>query len=77
MKKLIDGLRDRYQRYGFALKYIHATEYNNKAIHHHLIINNINDGKKVTSDYIRELTERIGMGIELTAGVNLTVGLMR
>lgn len=55
IKKLIDGLRDRYRKNGFEMKYILVTEYKNKAIHHHLIINNVNDGKKTTSDYIREL----------------------
>lgn len=62
IKKLIDGLRERYQRMGFILKFIHATEYKNKAIHHHLIINNVNDGKKATSDYIRELWKGDGRG---------------
>lgn len=55
IKKLIDGLRGRYRKNGFEMKYILVTEYKNKAIHHHLIINNVNDGKTTTSDYIREL----------------------
>lgn len=55
MDKLIDGLRYRYKKHGFILKYIHVTEYKNKNIHHHLIINTVNDGKKTTADYIREL----------------------
>jgi hypothetical protein len=55
IKKLLEGLRDLYKKNGFVLKYVHATEYLNKAIHHHLIINNINDGKRTTTEYIREL----------------------
>jgi len=39
IKKLIDGLRKEYKKAGEELKYIHATEYENKAIHHHLLIN--------------------------------------
>lgn len=62
MKKLIDGLRDLYKKNGFILKYIHVTEYYKKAIHHHLIINNVNDGKKTTTEYIRELWKGDGKG---------------
>lgn len=62
IEKLLDGLRDRYKRNGLILKYIHATEYKNKAIHHHLIINNVNDGRKTTADYIRELWKGDGKG---------------
>lgn len=39
MKKLVDGLRKEYKKQGETLKYIHVTEYRNKAIHHHLLIN--------------------------------------
>lgn len=62
IKKLIDGLRDLYKKNGFILKYIHATEYQNKAIHHHLVINNVNDGKRTTVEYIRELWKGDGKG---------------
>lgn len=62
IKKLLDGLRDRYKKNGFVLKYIHVTEYYKKAIHHHLIINNVNDGKKTTAEYIRELWKGDGKG---------------
>lgn len=54
MDKLIAVLRAEYRKHGFALKYIHATEYRNKAIHHHLVVNNVNDGRHTTSDYIRK-----------------------
>lgn len=46
IKKLIDGLRKEFKRIGEELKYINVTEYKNKAIHHHLIINHI-EGKDV------------------------------
>lgn len=41
IKKLIDGLRKEYKKAGEELKYINVTEYQNKAIHHHLLINDI------------------------------------
>lgn len=62
VKKLLDSLRDRYKKNAFALKYILVTEYYKKSIHHHIIINNVNDGKKATTDYIRELWKGEGKG---------------
>lgn len=41
VKALLDALRNEFKKYGEELKYIHVTEYKNKAIHHHLIINDI------------------------------------
>jgi len=41
IKKLIDSLRNEYKKLGEDLKYINVTEYKNKAIHHHLLINHI------------------------------------
>ncbi len=55
LRKFLKKMRKEYKNHGFELKYIHATEYKNKAIHHHLIVNNVNDGKKTTKDYIRKL----------------------
>ena len=46
IKKLIDSLRKEFRRVGAELKYINVTEYKNKAIHHHLLINHI-EGKDV------------------------------
>lgn len=46
VKKLIDSLRKEFKKIGEELKYINVTEYKNKAIHHHLIINHI-EGKDV------------------------------
>lgn len=60
LSRLLDKLRMEYRKHGFQLMYIHATEYENKAIHHHLIINNVNDGKRTTSDYIRKLWKNNG-----------------
>lgn len=56
----LDKMRSRYQRRGFALKYILVTENENKAIHHHLIINDINDGKATTVTLVRELWRGFG-----------------
>lgn len=55
VSNLLDTLRKRYRKAGKMLKYILVTEYKKKAIHHHMIINRINDGKKTTEDYIRAL----------------------
>lgn len=53
VKKFLADLRSQYKRAGESLKYILVTEYRRAAIHHHLIINHINDGKRTTMDYIR------------------------
>lgn len=41
IKKLLGNLRKKFKRLGAELKYINVTEYKNKSIHHHLIINHI------------------------------------
>lgn len=46
--KFIRKLRALYRKYGLELKYIHATEYKNKAIHHHILVNYM-DVKKIQS----------------------------
>lgn len=51
----LDRMRDRYKRRGHPLKYVLVTEYKRKRIHHHIILNNINDGKKTTADFVREI----------------------
>lgn len=53
--KFIDRMRDRYHYRGYVFKYILVTEYKNKRIHHHVIINHVNDGKKTTLDHVREI----------------------
>ena len=37
-----------------------ATEYERKAIHHHVILNNVNDGKQTSVDYIRKYWKKYG-----------------
>ncbi len=41
VKKFIGALRKIFRKLGVELKYVNVTEYKNKAIHHHLIINHI------------------------------------
>lgn len=60
LKEFMDKLRDEYRKCGFQLKYIKTTEYLNKNIHHHLVINNINDGKRTTESITRELWKEYG-----------------
>lgn len=47
IKKLIGSLREEFKKLGTDLKYINVTEYKNKAIHHHLLINHI-EGQDVS-----------------------------
>lgn len=54
LEKFLADLRKEYKKHGFELKYIQVTEYKRKAIHHHLILNNVNDGKKTTANYVRQ-----------------------
>ena len=42
LKKFLGCLRRRYRKAGHELKYIVATEYRSKHIHHHLVVNAIN-----------------------------------
>lgn len=53
IKKVIDSLRKEFKKLGADLKYINVTEYKNKAIHHHLLINHI-EGQDV-SKMVRRL----------------------
>lgn len=50
IKKFIKGLRKHYKKQGGELKYIIVTEYENKAIHHHIIINDIENIAKVVCE---------------------------
>jgi len=47
LNKLLNKLRKEYKKAGAELKYIKVTEYKNKAIHHHLIINDKGDTGKL------------------------------
>lgn len=53
LQQFLSDMRKEYKKNGFELKYIQVTEYKRKAIHHHLIINNVNTGKKTTTDFVR------------------------
>lgn len=45
IKNYIDRLRAAWRKQGAELKYIVVTEYKNKAIHHHLILNDLPNGR--------------------------------
>ncbi|MCR4715813.1 MAG: hypothetical protein K5656_01400 [Lachnospiraceae bacterium] len=52
VKKFIRNLKGRYERRGSPLKWVLVTEYENKRVHHHLVINNpdgFNAYKQVTA----------------------------
>ena len=56
LKLLLDRLRRIWKRAGTDLRYIVVTEYKNKSIHHHLIINDLPDGtgsRKVAESWKR------------------------
>lgn len=55
LKKFLTCLRRRYRKAGHELKYIVATEYRSKHIHHHLVVNAINTGGEMTAAMVREL----------------------
>ena len=52
--KLLDNLRREFKARGFTLKYVLVTEYKQKAIHHHMVINQVNDGKATTIGIVRK-----------------------
>lgn len=62
IKTFLRKLRDEYKKHGLELKYIQATEYLNKAIHHHIIINNVNDGKETSLQYVNRIWGSITKG---------------
>jgi len=47
LEKFMRDLRKLYKHEGKELKYISVTEFNNKAIHHHLVINKFDDLSKL------------------------------
>lgn len=55
LENFLARLRRRYRKFGFDLKYIVATEYVSKHIHHHLVVNNVNTGTETTADMVRIL----------------------
>lgn len=50
LSKFIRDLRKKYQKQGKELKYIVVTEYEGKAIHHHMIINKCKDDIGILAD---------------------------
>lgn len=48
LEKFLRKLRGHYKKRGQELKYIAVTEYKNKSIHHHLIINSMDEIKELT-----------------------------
>lgn len=50
LKPFFDKLRAYYKKQGTTLKYIIVTEYENKAIHHHLIVNDVDNIEKVINN---------------------------
>jgi len=50
LSKFLRKLRNKYKLAGFGLMYIAVTEYENKRLHHHLIINSINNSYKYITD---------------------------
>ena len=53
-------VRKEYKRRGEEYKYILVTEYKRAAIHHHLVINHINDGTVTSKDIIRRCWRAAG-----------------
>lgn len=47
LQKFFRQMRKEYAKHGKDLKYIVTTEYENKAIHHHVIINNVDDFNRI------------------------------
>lgn len=54
LRNFFDRVRRAYRNYGTELKYIVCTEYENKAIHHHIIINDLVKGTVTTTKIIRQ-----------------------
>lgn len=53
VRKFQHLVRKAYKAMGQPYKYVLVTEYKNKAIHHHLIANWVNDGTRTAKDIIR------------------------
>lgn len=51
LRNFLQNMRRAYKKAGLEFKYIIVTEYENKAIHHHLIINGIPDTIKLICQY--------------------------
>ncbi len=51
LKKFIGQLRSEYKKLGKILKWIAVTEWNNKSIHHHMVISGIDETVKIVRKY--------------------------
>ena len=60
LKNFLSAMRTWYRKRGKEFRYVCATEYKSKSIHHHLVINKINDGKETSEDYIRKIWKEYG-----------------
>lgn len=60
VKRFHQLVRKEYQKRGKEYKYILVTEYKRKSIHHHMVVNWINDGNVTTKDIIRNCWRAAG-----------------
>lgn len=60
IKLFHQAMRKEFRKRKAPYKYILVTEYENKSIHHHIIINQINDGKVTTNDLVRKCWRQAG-----------------
>lgn len=60
LKGFLKSLRAKYKKSGGEFKYITVTEYKNRRIHHHLIVNNIQMEGRTLPGMIRELWKENG-----------------
>ena len=51
LENFLRNMRNAYKRLGYEFKYILTTEYENNAIHHHLIVNDVPEVMKLVSKY--------------------------
>ena len=54
VRKFLAAMRKDFKKLGKVLKYILVTEYENKAIHHHIIIENIVVGQTTTAKLVKK-----------------------
>lgn len=58
LRNFFERVRRAYRNYNTELKYIVCTEYRNKAIHHHIIMNDLIAGPMTTTKIIRQAWTR-------------------
>ena len=52
--KFMKDMKKAYKKMGFEFKWVRVTEYMARRIHHHIVLNNVNDGKTTTADLARK-----------------------